>query len=196
MKNKNKKKTWPKASWKKWLKYITVLLPTGSVSQRRQCHSWSTRCWVAGLRSWHSWVFSAFHTPGRVWPGPSAWTWHQACTSWQIPHRNTSPVPRQSPFLPALDHKLWRGSKGRWGRGKGCYEEWHPVALFVAKRKEKLEHVIIFYTPWVSPYWRHTLMFGIQNGRGPRTQHFWLSPQEQGDPACKFHRPKQLQGKL
>lgn len=36
-------------------------------------------------------------------------------------------------------------------------------------------------------------MSGIQNGPGPQTPHSWPSPQEQVDPVCRFHKPRQLQ---
>lgn len=80
---------------------------TCSFFQRHQCHSWSTRYWVAGLMSWHSLAFSAFHTPGRAEPRPLALTWRQACTCCQIPHRNALPEPHQSLFLPVLGQKQW-----------------------------------------------------------------------------------------
>lgn len=80
---------------------------TCSFSQWRQCHSWSTRYWAAGLMSWHSWAFSVFRTPGRAEPKPLALSWHQACTCWRIPHRNVLPAPHQSLFLPVPGRKQW-----------------------------------------------------------------------------------------
>lgn len=67
---------------------------------------------MAGLRSWRSWAFSAFHTPGTAEPKPLALTWHQACTCCQIPHRNALPEPHQSLFLLVLGQKQWTVSGG------------------------------------------------------------------------------------
>lgn len=62
---------------------------------------------MASLTSWRSWAFSAFHTPGTVEPKPLALTSHQACTCFQIPHRNALPEPHQSLFLLVLGQKQW-----------------------------------------------------------------------------------------
>lgn len=104
-------------------KNLKSLVQTYSVSQRRQCHSWSTQCWAAGLKSWHSSAFSAFHTPGRGEPGLSAWTWHPACTSWQIPHKSVSPVPRQNPSHPARGRTLLRGPERNREEANGWYKQ-------------------------------------------------------------------------
>lgn len=113
---------------------------TCSVSRRHQCHSWSTRCWAAGLRSWHSSAFSAFHTPGRGAPGPSAWTWHPACTSWQIPHKSVSPVPRQNPSHPAQGRTQWRGSGREREEAGGCdKKDKDGVRLIISQSTKKNE---------------------------------------------------------
>lgn len=57
--------------------------------------------------SWHSLAFSVFHTPGRAEPKPLALSWRQACTCFQIPHRNALPEPHRSLFLPVLGQKQW-----------------------------------------------------------------------------------------
>ena len=128
---------------------MTSCWSTCSVFQTRRCHSWSTRCWAAGQRSWRSSLFSVFHTPGRAGPEPWASSWHRACTSCQIPHRSVSPAPHQSPFLPTLGHTLWQGPEGRGKEDvrelKDGHKHWIFSTLIIAAH---LDFALIEGTHW------------------------------------------------